>query len=43
MEYTTEINPQIVQDTIDYIATLGYIKNSFNAADILDLSFLEGQ
>jgi len=43
MDYTTEINPQIVQDTIDYIATLGYIKNSFNAADILDLSFLEGQ
>jgi NitT/TauT family transport system substrate-binding protein len=41
LDYTTEINPQIVQDTIDYIATLGYIKNSFNAADILDLRFLE--
>jgi len=43
LEYTTEINPDIVQDVIDYIANLGYIKNSFNAADILDLTFLEGQ
>jgi len=43
LEYTTEINPDIVQDVIDYIASLGYIKNSFNAADILDLTFLEGQ
>ncbi|NQT31192.1 MAG: ABC transporter substrate-binding protein [Deltaproteobacteria bacterium] len=43
MEYTTEINPEIVQATIDYIASLGYIKNSFNAADILDLRFLEGE
>jgi len=43
LEYTTEINPHIVQDTIDYIASLGYIKNSFSAADILDLRFLEGE
>jgi len=43
LEYTTDIDPDIVQDTIDYIASLGYIKNSFNAADILDLTFLEGQ
>jgi len=43
LEYTTDINPDIVQDTIDYIASLDYIKNSFNAADILDLTFLEGQ
>ena len=43
LEYTTEINPRIVQDTIDYIAGLGYIKNSFNAADILDLRFIEGE
>jgi NitT/TauT family transport system substrate-binding protein len=41
LDYTTEINPQEVQDTIDYVATLGYIKSSFNADDILDLSFLE--
>jgi len=43
LEYTTEISPQIVQDTIDYIADLGYIKNSFSAADILDLTFLEAR
>jgi NitT/TauT family transport system substrate-binding protein len=43
LEYTTDIDPDIVQDIIDYIASLGYIKNSFNAADILDLTFLEGQ
>jgi len=43
LEYTTDIDPDIVQDTIDYIASLGYIKSSFNAADILDLTFLEGQ
>jgi len=41
LEFTTEINPEIVQDTIDYIAGLGYIKSSFSAAEILDLSFLE--
>jgi NitT/TauT family transport system substrate-binding protein len=43
LEFTTEINPQIIQETIDYIAGLGYIKGSFSAADILDLSFLEAQ
>ena len=43
LEYTTEINPEIVQDTIDYIAGLGYIKNSFNAKDILDLRFIKGE
>jgi NitT/TauT family transport system substrate-binding protein len=42
MEYTTDIDPVIVQDTIDYVAKLGYIKSSFNAEDILDLRFLEG-
>jgi NitT/TauT family transport system substrate-binding protein len=43
MEYTTDIDPEMVQETIDYIAKLGYIKNSFNAEDILDLRFLEGE
>ena len=43
MEYTTDIDPKVVQDTIDYIAGLGYIKSSFNAEDILDLTFLEGE
>ena len=41
LDYTTNIDPQIVQATIDYIATLGYIKAGFNAGDILNLSFLE--
>jgi NitT/TauT family transport system substrate-binding protein len=43
MEYTTDIDPDIVQETIDYIASLGYIKSSFSAANILDLTFLEAQ
>jgi NitT/TauT family transport system substrate-binding protein len=42
MEYTIDINPVIVQDTIDYIAKLGYIKSRFNAEDILDLRFIKG-
>jgi NitT/TauT family transport system substrate-binding protein len=42
MEYTTDIDPVAVQDTIDYVSKLGYIKKGFNARDILDLRFLEG-
>ena len=42
LEYTTEINLEVTQDVIDYIASLGYIRSSFSAADILDLSFMEG-
>ncbi|MEA3441949.1 MAG: ABC transporter substrate-binding protein [Chloroflexota bacterium] len=41
LEYTTDIDPAMVQKTIDYLVELGYIKSSFNAEDILDLSFLE--
>jgi len=40
LEYTTDIDPEIIQEVIDYIASLGYIKSSFNAEDILDLRFL---
>jgi NitT/TauT family transport system substrate-binding protein len=43
LEYTTYIDPKMVQETIDYIAGLDYIKSSFNAEDILDLRFLEGE
>jgi NitT/TauT family transport system substrate-binding protein len=43
LEFTTEINPDTVQDTINYIAGLGYIKSNFNATEILDLSFMEGE
>jgi NitT/TauT family transport system substrate-binding protein len=40
LEYTTDIDPKVVQETIDYLVGLGYIKKSFNAEDILDLSYL---
>jgi NitT/TauT family transport system substrate-binding protein len=43
LEYTTDIDPKMVQDTIDYMAGLGYIKSGFSADDILDLSFMEAQ
>jgi len=43
LEYTTTIDPEVVQATIDYLAELGYIKSSFNAEDILDLRFLKGE
>jgi NitT/TauT family transport system substrate-binding protein len=41
MEFTTDIDPVEVQDTIDYVTGLDYIKSSFDANDILDLSFLK--
>jgi len=41
LEYTTTIDPDMVQQEIDYLAELGYIKSSFNAEDILDLRFLK--
>ena len=41
MECTTAVDPVIVQEEIDYLAELGYIKSSFNAEDILDLRFLK--
>jgi len=39
LEYTTDIDPAVVQEAIDYVARLGYIRSSFKAGDILDLSF----
>jgi len=41
LEYTTDINPVVVQEAIDYVARLGYIRSSFKAEDILDLSFVK--
>ena len=41
LEYTINIDPVTVQDAIDYIARLGYIRSSFKAEDILDLSFIK--
>ncbi len=40
MECTTDIDPLIIQETIDYLAELGSIEQSFDAEDILDLRFL---
>jgi len=42
LEYTTAIEPKVVQETIDYIAELGYIKQGLRAEDILDLRYLKG-
>ncbi|MBA7498465.1 hypothetical protein ES704_01202 [subsurface metagenome] len=41
LEYTINIDPTVVQETIDYVTHLGYIKSSFKAEGILDLSFIE--
>jgi len=41
LEYTINIDPTVVQETIDYVTHLGYIKSSFKAEDILDLSFIK--
>ncbi len=41
LEYTTDIDPAVVQEAIDYVTQLGYIRSSFKAEDILDLSFIK--
>ncbi|HBY57184.1 MAG TPA: nitrate ABC transporter substrate-binding protein [Candidatus Atribacteria bacterium] len=41
LEYTTDIDLAVVQEAIDYVAELGYIRSSFKAEDILDLSFIK--
>ncbi|MCR4393910.1 MAG: ABC transporter substrate-binding protein [Dehalococcoidales bacterium] len=41
LEYTTSIDPATIQETIDYMAYLGYIKIGFKAENILDLRFLK--
>ncbi|MDD5700979.1 MAG: ABC transporter substrate-binding protein [Dehalococcoidales bacterium] len=41
LEYSVGIDPVVVQNTIDYMASLGYLKNGFKAEDILDLRFLK--
>ena len=40
MIFTTDIDPRVVQDTINYMAQLGYIREGFEAKEILDLRFL---
>jgi len=41
LEYTIDIDPAVVQEAIDYVTQLGYIRSSFKAEDILDLSFVK--
>ena len=41
LDYTSDIDPKMVQEIIDYIGELEYIKSSFDATDILDLRFIE--
>ena len=41
--YSTGIDPAVVQQTIDYMVELGYIKGEVKAADILDLRYLYGE
>jgi NitT/TauT family transport system substrate-binding protein len=41
MEYTTDIDSDMVQEIIDYLVELGYIKSNIKAEDILDLRFLK--
>jgi NitT/TauT family transport system substrate-binding protein len=41
MDYTTAISTIEVQQTIDYLYHLGYIKKAFSAKHILDLRFLK--
>ncbi len=41
LEYAVGIDPAMVQETIDYMASLGYIKAGFPAEKILDLRFLK--
>ena len=38
--YTTAIDPKVIQNTIDYLLALGYIKKEMRAEDILDLRYL---
>ena len=43
VEYSTNIDPGVVQQTIDHMVKLGYIKEGSKAADILDLRYLQGE
>ncbi len=41
MKCSTDINVKMVQQEINYLYNLGYIKKKFNAKEILDLRFLK--
>lgn len=42
LNYSTDIDISTVQSTINFLEELGYIKDTFNAEDLLDLRFLKG-
>jgi NitT/TauT family transport system substrate-binding protein len=41
LDYTLSIDPEVVQQAIDYLFELGYITASFDASEILDLRFID--
>jgi len=41
IEYAISINPVVVQDTVDYMVELGYIREEVKAADILYINYLQ--
>jgi len=43
LDYSIDLDLQVVQETIDYMVQLGYIKQHFKAEDIVDLSWLHGE
>ncbi len=43
VEYSVDISPRVVQDMIDYMVKLGYIKEGTKAADFLDLRYIQGE
>ena len=43
LDYDLGIDPEVVQQTIDYLYELGYITQSFDASEILDLRFINAQ
>ena len=43
LDYTLSIDPEVVQQMIDYLAELGYIAASFDASEILDLRFIDAE
>ena len=40
LDYTTDIDAESIQETIDYMMKLGYIDEEIKAEDILDTRFL---
>lgn len=41
LDYTSSVDPNQVQQTIDYLNSLGYLKRPLTASDLLDLTYLK--